>query len=144
MYLCTTEYLAIRISPEYTDFLLGGTLDSMPHLHKWSSATGIIGVSGWIIVTNLWVARILSPERMGSKGSKLVLLIYPIVIMSIPALISIFGFEAGEALTTAELQQQLIDGLADSAPLEKFGRTCAWVSVFIMIYAFVQFRIKKK
>ena len=144
IYICTAEYLAIRIAPEYTGFLLGGVLEGMPDIHKWSTGVGIIGVSAWIVVTNLWIARIFSPDRKGSFGSKLVLLIYPIIVMSIPALISLFGITDNQSLAVNDLKQQLEAGLADSVPLEKLGRTCAWVSGFIVVYALVQFRIKKK
>ena len=143
IYITGMEYMALRINPSFSPYLLGSTLQGFPELHRWSSYTGLTGVSAWILLSNILLYPILfSGER--SRGSRLILLIYSLMILGIPVIISLFT--NAEALTPLQVTREMIrhNESPGSYPAEIFGRTCGWVGIFLLLYALVKLRIKKR
>jgi apolipoprotein N-acyltransferase len=143
IYYTAMEYIALRMEPSLTGLILGSTLHEYPSIQNWSSTTGLTGVSGWILLGNvLFYPVIFKPKN--SMGSRLIHLFYTLIILCIPVVIS-FRISS-QALSPLKATEEILKHNSNPGayPAEIFGRTCAWVAVFLLLYALVNLRIKKR
>ncbi|MCA6078190.1 hypothetical protein [Fulvivirga sedimenti] len=140
------EYISMIFVPEYAHFLLGSSLSEFPAIQRWNTQSGITGVSAWILLANIGTYFVLFRNMAIFNGIfRWRSLLLSAVLISIPGIISywildptIGALNAGEVADG--FRNIITSGKFDSAG-EITGRTCAWVTVLIVIYGLVKRKV---
>ncbi len=151
IYWLAMEYTAIKIIPEFAHLLLGSTFRMYEDIIAWNTQTGIMGVSAWILLGNILCYYVFFKDPgILRKTFRPLTLLYSLIVLSVPAVIS-WWLYAPELVVTPEFAVQaysnpseLPSGLHKYAITgEVFGRTCAWVSVLMILYSLVKRKVTK-
>ena len=138
------EYIAVYLYPPYAFHFLGSALSGFPDIQTWNGNTGLTGVSAWIVIGNLGVFHVFFEERV--TVSRALLFIYLIILLALPIIISTVYYPDMLPIQPAKVAESFMiaakEGTLDTAG-ERFGRSCAWVSVLLITYLFVKLKISK-
>jgi hypothetical protein len=134
------EYLIIKLQWPAKAFFLADSLSNWPSWFRWNSETGYLGASAWILASN-WLVY----TGVLRNGLNWPLIILAVIVIAGPMVYSL-TIEAKPIFreTMMELYSReaaLTKGYA--AKGELVARTCAWVSVLILLFAGVKSRISK-
>jgi hypothetical protein len=141
------EYISLLFVPEYAHMLMGASLENYPDLQRWNPGTGLTGVSIWILAFNIGLYYVFFHNNAIFRGIiRWRSLIAVLILTVLPAMISIWFYSDQIPLTAGQVQQQFT-GVLNSRNFaeagEIAGRTCAWISVFIILYALVKRKVGK-
>ena len=146
LYYAGLEYLALLFIPESAYMLLGSSLANFPAIQQWNSGTGLGGVTIWILTANIATYHILFRDLAIFKGIyRWRSLILALILVSLPALISIWFYAGGSVIEPSEINSRfnnILETKNFASAGEIAGRTCAWISVFIVLYGLVQRKIE--
>ncbi|QSE98734.1 hypothetical protein [Fulvivirga lutea] len=140
------HYLLLKLNPVWAVYFPFINLDGI--FTQWTDHTGLMGITAWVLFANIIIAKsIYNP-----KGNLLIQIspsvLIALVIVAIPAFISVFlndapvvnfdhmvAFYYGADIT--EISQQYAERG------EWLARTCAWLSVLVLIYSLVKLKTTK-
>lgn len=142
IYWLALEYVALKLNPALSYHLLGAAV-SDPDLIPWSNYSGLTGISAWLLAGNVLLYISLFKDGGILNGQVRWLSIsYSIILIALPIIISSFISLSPEIITPEITQQLYAEKPVNLTPYnangEIFGRSAAWVSVLIIIYAFVK------
>lgn len=134
------EYVMLSLKwpnqPIYTaDALLG-----VPYWYRWNIETGYLGITAWILLVN-WI--VYSSALRGRLNWSLISI--GVVFIIIPIVFSMYQ-EGKPVLRNSMIELYKGQTVSTSAYPEKgelVARTCAWLSILILLFAFVKSGIKK-
>jgi len=140
-------YLSLNQYPQTATFLLGATFDHST-LITWSGYSGLLGVSCWILFGNvlLYIALFKGDHNILNGNIRWLSISYSLIVIALPLIIASFAdFENASINSQAVINY--FSGLAVDNEIyaqrgEVFGRTASWVSILLILYAFVKRRIK--
>jgi apolipoprotein N-acyltransferase len=143
------EYAAIKLNPELANLLLGSCLIEYPVMIRWNSETGMMGVSAWILLSNILLYYALFKGKGLLQGNfRPLSLFYALLAISIPGLISWFLIDPQHILTVKDVILAYSDPSELPVTLknyavtgEVFGRTAAWISVLLILYSLVKRKV---
>lgn len=142
IYWAGFSYLALLFTPYLTELLIGSKFTHTAF--RWNYYTGIIGVDAWVFLGGIAFYYILFKDKALFKGliRWRTALAFGL-LLSIPFLANLFIPSDVVALNEHKVMDILFkDGLYQGRYIEWFGRTCLWVTVFVVIYAFVKRKAK--
>lgn len=134
---------------EYVLIKFGGHLNPVfvadnvpPEWSSWNLKTGYLGASAWILITNVIFCYILLTQE---KTKRIVLVLVFLAIVIIPIL---FATSMNEQVVTRNDMFALYTREGILAPVyakhgEVVARTCAWVSVLLLVFAVIKSKVKK-
>ena len=140
------EYLSMIFIPGYANFLLGSSLAEFPQIQRWNTQLGITGVSAWILLANIATYQIFFRNLAIINGIfRWRSFLIAGILLSIPAIISYWMPDPnGGVLRAAEVAEGfrniISTGKFESAG-EITGRTCAWVTILLVLYGFVKRKV---
>ena len=133
------EYALVKLQwPTYTYFL-SDSLTAWPNLVRWNTETGYLGASAWILISNWLVyAGVLR------NGINWPIILLALVMIAGPLLYS-FVLEAKPILREDMIELYKDDTMKGdyASKGELVARTCAWISVLILVFAGVKFKTTK-
>jgi len=146
IYWMAIEYALLKISPAFA-FLLIGTAFENSSMIPWSAYSGITGVSCWVLIANILLYISLFKHGGILNGQvRWLSICYSIILIALPVIISFFITFDQQPLTGEVVYNLYSNKEVSVFPYanngEVFGRTSAWVSVLILIYAFVKREVK--
>jgi len=144
-YWLAAEYLFLKLPWSAQTIFLADAVQLQPRWLTWTSHTGYLGASLWILCANLIFYRAFFYK----KTFNLYFFITGIAMIAIPVLIS-YQLE-----TTGINREQMILAYTHTQPLneindsyarqgELIARTAAWVSVLIILLSIVKNKTRKK
>lgn len=137
------EYVLLKIAPDQFIYL-ADALQLKPEWSKWSSKTGYLGTSLWILTSNLLLYKAI----LAHKKVNWIYLASFILSISLPIWYSFSLSSRG--VNREEMIALYSHSNLDSLPLayvesgEFIPRTSAWVSVLIILFGIVKYKIKRK
>jgi apolipoprotein N-acyltransferase len=138
------EYLALKLPWNSTVVYLADSLLLKPNWYSWTVHTGYLGVTLWVLITNL----LFYLGLFRASGFNLYYFIGAILFIALPIIYSL-QVETG-VITYSHMMQLYGFGTKDSLP-EKYlqqgelvARTATWVSVLIILLSFVKNYTRKK
>jgi hypothetical protein len=141
------EYLLIKLLVVLNIYLttvplfVADMLAARPEWFKWNAQAGYLAVSAWILASNWFGYRLISkPFSIFNILIFLVAVAGPIGISYLVSSESISRenvFELYRSVSVTETSGYAMHG-------EWIGRTCAWVSVLVLLFSFVKLKTKKK
>ncbi len=133
------EYLVLKIAPTEQYFFLADTLYEKTNWLDWTSMTGYLGASCWILLSNMFVY--FSFLREGLQPKYVLLLL--IVILG-PIFYSYISSDAYlPRLDMISLYNDADSGADYATSGEWVARTAAWTSVLVVLSAFVKSKTQK-
>jgi hypothetical protein len=135
------EYLLLKLPWREQSIFLADAVQFKTEWLRWSSKTGYLGASLWILCTNLliYIAFLKGKVNWYFAALSIICLVGP-VIYSYP--ISTVGISRGEMISLYS------NGKAGAILYIKQGelvsRTAAWISILILLIALVKNQTKKK
>jgi hypothetical protein len=141
------DYFIISLFPGLSTFFVFNALDNSAFM-PWTGSTGFFGLTLWALVSNFLLANIIfDPNSVFSIRIRWLSLVYAIILVSAP----IWTLELWPSENAEIAYQTMVDhykGLTIentqyAAQGEWLGRTCAWISVLIIIYSLVKRKVKK-
>lgn len=146
LYYAGLEYLALLFIPESAYMLLGSSLADFPAIQRWNGGTGLGGVSIWILAANIATYHILFRDRAIFQSIyRWRSMLIGLILLSVPAFISVWFYSDAMPVDPAEINSRFSDIWASTdfaSAGEIAGRTCAWISVFIVLYGLVKRKIE--
>lgn len=140
LFWLTTEYLLLKVYPKPGSFFLGDALQLVPDWSRWTTKTGYLGTSLWILTANLLLYQGLLHEKISIPW----LVLFVIVIVG-PIIYSYRITSSGIG------KEDMIALYANGAGAKEYvrsgewvPRTAAWVSALVMLLAIVRSNIRKK
>lgn len=140
-YLLLKLLVLINVFPATTPVFSADLLAARPEWFKWNTQAGYLAVSAWILASN-WFGY-----RLVSKSFSVVNLLIFLIVVAGPIGFSYLSdmqaitrgdvFELYRAEPVKEASGYVMHG-------EWIGRTCAWVSVLVLLFSFVRLKTKKK
>lgn len=140
-------YLSINQYPQTASYLLGATFDHSS-LITWSGFSGLLGVSCWILFGNvlLYIALFKGDHNILNGNIRWLSISYSLIVIALPLIITSFmDFENASINSQAVINYfsgLVVDNDIYAQRGEVFGRTASWVSILLILYAFVKKRIK--
>jgi hypothetical protein len=135
-YILAVEYVFLKVGPGSKVIFLADAMKFKSDWTRWTSYTGYLGISLWILATNLllYIAVLRKPFSM------------PFLVIFFIAVLAPIGFSYSlsmEGVTrTGMLNEYKSFEQLTKEPYLKNGewvaRTAAWVSVLILMFAFVK------
>lgn len=146
IYWLAAEYVLLKIisvlqiDPSTYPVFIGDLLMDRPEWFRWDAKTGYLAVSFWILLSN-WIGY-----QLISKPFRWIFLIVFILIIAGPLA---FGYwSAAEGITRNDMVTLYVSNETTipsySLHAEWIGRTCAWVSVLVLLFSLIRFKTKKK
>ncbi|MEM9297891.1 MAG: hypothetical protein AAF149_16985 [Bacteroidota bacterium] len=141
------DYLILKSLPTASNAFLSTFFDGYK-IVGWSRKTGYFGITAWIIIANiLFYYVFLWRDAIMRSKMRWLSLMYSMLLIIIPVAISLFIVPELTPVTLAELNTVYVENssLADLNYTENgewLGRTAAWVSVMILVYAIIKGKIK--
>lgn len=137
------EYLFVKLPWREQFFFLADTLQIQPKWWRWSSETGYLTLSLWILVANL----LFYLAVLKSRTINWYLVALTVLVISVPIALSYFnmqnpGVTRAEMLSLYQNNESNINGYTKRGEL--VARTAAWISVLIILLALVKNKTKKK
>jgi hypothetical protein len=134
------EYLFL-VLPVGDGLFLADFLALQQNWTRWTSHSGYLGASLWVLVANL-----AAYEGLFKKGIKIFWLVAWLMLVAGPIALS-YMMEADalsrEAMINLYRSDQPVVGMYAQRG-EWIARTCAWVSALVLLYAAVKNKTKKK
>ncbi|MEM9390107.1 MAG: hypothetical protein AAGA02_06510 [Bacteroidota bacterium] len=141
------DYLILKVLPTASNAFLSTFFDGYK-IVGWSRKTGYFGITAWIIIANiLFYYVFLWRDALLKNKIRWLSLIYSILLIVIPVAIGLFIAPELTPVTLAELNtvyagNSSVTDLNYSENGEWLGRTAAWVSIMILVYAVIKGKIK--
>lgn len=131
------EYLLVKLQWPSNTFFLADSLAAWPAWFKWNSQTGYLGSTAWILVTNwlIYAATLRS-------GFNWPLLLLAMAVMLGPVAYS-YSLTAEPVLRQTMMELYQSGSVTEKVYLtrgELVARTCAWVSLLVLLFAGVKSR----
>ena len=146
IYWLAVEYVllkiisALQINPGTYPVFISDLLINRPEWFRWDAKTGYLAVSFWILLTN-WIGY-----QLISKPFRWMLLVILILIVAGPLAFGYWstavGITRNDMITLYTSNETAISSYALHG--EWIGRTCAWVSVLVLLFSSIRFKTKKK
>jgi apolipoprotein N-acyltransferase len=135
------EYGLLKLHwPSYVVFL-SDAFQSTDNWIRWNSETGYLGVSMWVLIAN-WMFY----ASFFRQGLNWFLLLLAIAIVAGPIIYSLSL--PVDPITRKDMIElygsNLVKNVGYSAHGELVARSCAWLSVLIVLFAVVKSRVTKK
>jgi hypothetical protein len=135
------EYVLLKIQWPNQTIFLADALQITNKWFRWNHETGYLGATAWILLAN-WVfyAGILR------EGINWYLIVFGVTIVGGPIIYSLMQ-ETKPILRADMLELYRSNSVSDvgyAAKGELVARTCAWLSVLIVLFALVKSRVTKK
>lgn len=136
------EYIALKLPWRSNSIFLSEIFNLHISWTKWTTFTGYLGISLWILVVNLMVYLSLL-----KSGFNVYWLVAALVVLIAPIVYSHY-FLLADGINHQQMIS-LYEGASGSATNytkqgELVSRTGAWISVIILLLAFVKTQTKKK
>jgi len=135
------EYLMLRFAPTKNVFFLADAVVLKTAWLRWNTSMGYLSASLWILMTN-WFLYLGTLKN----GIRIPYLVIFLIVISGPIIYS-YTLQA-EPVSRAEMIALYTTNLSSPASYAANGewipRTAAWVSVLILLSAFVKENIRKK
>jgi hypothetical protein len=134
------EYLLVKLQWPANTVFLGDSLGAWPNWFRWNRETGYLGVSAWILTSN-WLVY-TGTMRSGLNWA---LVFLALAVIAGPLVYSLM-IEAKPILREDMIELYATDSVLKgsyAAQGELVARTCAWISVLILIFAGVKSRTAK-
>ena len=141
IYWLAIEFLMYQVHPQFSRFMLGSVFSEQPAFISWDVHTGFMGVSLWILMSNITLFYALLKDKALTHGNiSWPGLILAITIIAVPTLLI--------NDTTAITQPDLLNAEAHAAKQasgngEYIGKTAVWVSILLLLYSFVKKEVNK-
>ncbi|GAA0891542.1 hypothetical protein GCM10009122_12210 [Fulvivirga kasyanovii] len=141
IYWLAIEFLLYQLHPQFSRFMLGSVLSSQPAFISWNVHTGFMGVSLWVLLSNITLFNAILKDRAPTHGNiSWPALILAIAIIVIPTLLS----NDTLAITQTDLlNEKAIAAKQVSGSGEYIGKTAVWVSILLILYSFVKKEVSK-
>ncbi len=136
------EYVFLKTPWRENLVFLGDGLILFPHQMNFTCYTGYLGISLWILISNLLIYLTIIKE----KAINYIFLILASVLIAAPLVFSLMN-ESEPITRESMLQlygQSTVEVGAYQLKGEWTGRTAAWVSVLILLLSLVKNKIQKK
>ena len=147
IYWLAAEYLLLKllvllnIYPTTVPLFGADMLAARPEWFRWNAQAGYLAVSAWILASNWFGYRLITkPFNIFNFLIFLVAVVGPIGISYLVPSESITRenvFELYRSVSVTETSGYAMYG-------EWIGRTCAWVSVLVLLFSFVRLKTKNK
>jgi hypothetical protein len=137
------EYIFLKIQQPAHSLFLGDALSLQMKWQRWNTHTGYLGASFWILLVNL----MLYYSYFKTGKMNWVLFILFLITLTGPI---VFSYLIAEEPITREMmisfyQKEEIPSLLTYEQRGEFiPRTAAWISMLILLFAFVKNKTKKK
>ncbi|MEM8569112.1 MAG: hypothetical protein AAGF85_21835 [Bacteroidota bacterium] len=141
------DYLVLKVLPTASSAFLSSFFDGAQAM-GWSRTTGNLGITAWIVISNILCYYVfLWQDAIFKKTIRWMSLIYAIIFISIPILISSYFVTYLAPVTLLEMKSvymnsHIIADIRYSENGEWLGRTCAWVSILVVVYALIKRKTK--
>jgi hypothetical protein len=135
------EYVMLKVQwPKQTIFL-ADAFQIPSNWTRWNHETGYLGASAWIILAN-WIFYV----GVLRKEVNWFFIVMGVLIVTVPIGYS-FSLDAKPILRKDMLELYRNNTIQDAVYMAKgelVARTCAWLSVLIVLFAIVKSRVTKK
>jgi hypothetical protein len=139
------EYVFLKLSWPANTFFLADSLSLEMNWQRWNIYTGYLGATFWILLANLILYYSLF--KTGKMNWPLFILFLLIVIGPI-----LFSYKEKEGVKAIGREEMIAFYQHDKKPelvtyeqrAEFIPRTAAWISILILLFAFVKNKTKKK
>lgn len=141
------DYLILKTLPEASQVFISSYFDGSTAV-RWSRSTGNMGITVWILLSNLLMYYVFLWEDAVFKNQmRWLSFSYSIILIAIPVVISLYFTSDQTPITLAEVQgvyayDDKVVGANYKENGEWLGRTTAWVSVMIIVYTAVKRKVK--
>jgi len=138
------EYLMLKIHWRSDVYFLADSLELQSSWWKWNAEIGYLGISIWVLVVNL----IFYLAFLKSSAINWYLVVLAVLLVAGPVVYSIVYLNE-PGLNREQMTALYSDGTEAISKNYKdrgelIARTAAWVSVLVILLAFVKNKIKKK
>jgi hypothetical protein len=134
------EYVLVKLQWPGNTIFLADSLSAWPNWVRWNEETGYLGASAWILASN-WLVYAGTLRN----GWNWPLIILALVVMAGPAVYSLL-IASKPVLRKDMIELYKADSVftgSYAAKGELVARTCAWISILILIFAGVKSRTAK-
>ncbi|MBX2914361.1 MAG: hypothetical protein KF856_03705 [Cyclobacteriaceae bacterium] len=138
------EYLLLKLPWNNKVVYLADVLLLKPDWYSWTSYTGYLGVTLWILLANL----LFYMSLFRAAGFNVYFFIGGLLLVAVPI---VYSLQVEGSMITYSHMMQLYGFAAKGSLPEKYseqgefiGRTAAWVSVLIILLSFVKNYTRKK
>lgn len=131
------EYLLVKLQWPTNTVFLADSMSAWPNWYRWNQETGYLGASAWILTSN-WLVYTGTLRN----GLNWPLVILALAVITGPIIYS-FMIEVKPILRKDMVELYTTDSVLKSsyaAKGELVARTCAWISILILIFAGVKSR----
>ena len=141
------DYLMLKIAPESAQFFLSSLFDGSIVV-SWSRSTGNLGITGWIVLSNILFYYALFEGNGILQGNiRWLTLTYAMIIVALPIITGLFLTNELTPVTTIEMIQVYDHGVSTvesdyARNGEWLGRTAAWVAILILTYSLIKRKVK--
>ncbi|UII33472.1 hypothetical protein LVD17_06500 [Fulvivirga ulvae] len=141
IYWLAIEFLLYQAHPQFSRFMPGSVFSSQAAFISWNVHTGFMGVSLWVLLSNITLFNALLKDKAPTHGN----IRWPLLILAI-AIIVIPTLSSNE--TVAIIQPDLLDEKVRAAKQisgsgEYIGKTAVWVSILLILYSLVKKEVSK-
>lgn len=140
------EHILLWLNPDHAYFILGSVFDHMPGWILWNEYTGLQGVSAWIILGGVLPYYSLFKDDAVFNGKiRWLSIFYSFVLISLPIALNLIFFSGSIYFTSQTVYEayKTDEYQINGRYIEWMGRTAVWVSIFAILYAAVNKRIKR-
>lgn len=137
------EFLLLKLGLARHVLFLADAFAGRPAWTGWSTQTGYLAISAWVLVANLLVYRTFWGETPLHMGW----LIGVVLVVAVPIVYSLLGDVTGATREQmlALSQGQSVPGNAVYARHgEVVARTCSWVAALVILFALVKSKVNGK
>lgn len=137
------EYLFLALPWKEKTIFLADALSLYPDWTKWTQHVGYLGISLWILIVNL----VFYLSFFQAKSFRVYLFILAIILIVLPALLSYQLDTPGVnrlQMISQYTHESNILGAQNVRQGEVVAKTSAWVSLLVILLAFVKYQTQKK
>ncbi len=135
------EYLVLKLIPSKPYFFLADAVYEKTDWLRWSTATGYLGASCWILLANMFFY--FTFLRKGFQPRYLVFLLIVILAPILYSYISSSSYLPRLDMILLYMDDSSANGSEYAASGEWIARTAAWTSVLVLLSAVVKRNTKK-
>ncbi len=140
------EYVSMIFVPDYSHLVLGNAITAFPAIQRWNPQLGITGVSAWILLANIAVYFIFFRDLAIFRGLfRWRTLLLSTILISIPGILSYWFYDPSITVLNADMVSDGFRNVISSGKFDEageiMGRTCAWVTILIVLYGLVKRKV---
>ncbi len=140
------DYLILKVLPNASAAFLSGFFDGSKAM-GWSRTTGNLGITAWIIISNLLFYYVLLwKDAIFSKNIRWLSLIYTLILIALPLLAGLYFVPDLAPITLAEMTSVYThyssSDISYTENGEWLGRISARVSIMVVVFALIKSKTK--